>query len=66
MTQTPGAFFITRIQYGGGGDWYADPSSLPNLLEFIDNQTNIIVDPIEHRSKIGEERTLGEKKARIT
>jgi hypothetical protein len=55
MTQTPGAFFITRIQYGGGGDWYADPSSLPNLLEFIDNQTNIIVDPIEHRSKIGED-----------
>ena len=25
-------FKISRIHYSGGGDWYADPSSLPNLL----------------------------------
>ena len=26
---------IARLKYGGGGDWYADPSSIPNwLLEF--------------------------------
>ena len=24
-------FTIARIHYSGGGDWYADPSSLPNL-----------------------------------
>ena len=36
---SPGAFYITRIQYGGGGDWYSDPSSLPNLLKYI--QDNI-------------------------
>ena len=28
-------FTIARIHYSGGGDWYSDPSSLPNLLEFI-------------------------------
>ena len=22
---------IARLQYEGGGDWYANPSSLPNL-----------------------------------
>ena len=25
-----GNFSIARIQYGGGGDWYANPTSLPN------------------------------------
>ena len=28
-------FNIARIQYSGGGDWYADPSSLPNLIDFF-------------------------------
>jgi len=48
-----GAFSITRIHYGGGGDWYADPSSLPNLLEHLKNHTNVAVNPIEKRDKIG-------------
>ncbi|MBU0517658.1 DUF4159 domain-containing protein [bacterium] len=34
-------FTIARLKYDGGGDWYADPSSLPNLLEFAANQTGI-------------------------
>jgi hypothetical protein len=25
-------FQIARVKYGGGGDWYSDPTSLPNLL----------------------------------
>lgn len=25
---------IARIQYRGGGDWYNDPSSIPNLIRF--------------------------------
>ena len=49
-----GAFSITRIQYDGGGDWYSDQSSIPNLLKFIDKNTNISVDIIEKESKIGE------------
>ncbi|MFH1863134.1 MAG: DUF4159 domain-containing protein [bacterium] len=31
---------IARLKYGGGGDWYCDPTSLPNLLEFFQEQTN--------------------------
>lgn len=27
-------FRIARIQYRGGGDWYNDPTSLPNLVRF--------------------------------
>lgn len=34
---------ITRLQYDGGGDWYANPSSLPNLLEAIRERAGIPV-----------------------
>ena len=51
----PGAFSITRIHYAGGGDWYADPSSLPNLLEFVAENTNIAVNPKENQAKIGDD-----------
>tara|TARA_Y100000590_G_C15343796_1_gene872477 strand:+ start:22 stop:681 length:660 start_codon:yes stop_codon:yes gene_type:complete len=37
------SFTIARIHYGGGGDWYSDPSSLPNLLKFLRDNTNIAV-----------------------
>ncbi len=48
-------FTVARIQYGGGGDWYCDPSSLPNLLEHVSKNTNVSVSPKEARVKIGEE-----------
>jgi hypothetical protein len=34
---------ITRLRYDGGGDWYANPSSLPNLLAAIRSRTGIPV-----------------------
>lgn len=34
-------FTLARLQYGGGGDWYANPSSLPNLVEAIGKRTEI-------------------------
>ena len=36
-----GEFTIARIHYNGGGDWYADPSSLFNLLKFVNKNTSI-------------------------
>ncbi len=32
---------IGRLEYSGGGDWYANPTSLPNLLEFTREHTNL-------------------------
>ena len=32
---------IGRLQYEGGGDWYANPSSLPNLLRAIRERTEL-------------------------
>lgn len=37
----PDSVTITRLQYEGGGDWYANPSSLPNLLAAIRERTGI-------------------------
>jgi len=34
---------IARLQYEGGGDWYANPSSLPNLLAAIRERTGVSV-----------------------
>lgn len=34
---------IARLRYDGGGDWYANPSSLPNLLSAIRTRTGIPV-----------------------
>ncbi len=45
-------FHITRLKYGGGGDWYADPSSLPNLIHFIHENTNLIIEEREYRVEL--------------
>lgn len=36
-----GDFAIARVKYNGGGDWYTNPTSLPNLLSFIGQNTLI-------------------------
>lgn len=42
--QTPFNTTIARLHYAGGGDWYANPSSLPNLLDAIRDWTEIRVE----------------------
>ncbi|MFZ5625521.1 MAG: DUF4159 domain-containing protein [Gemmatimonadota bacterium] len=39
----PATMTIGRLHYAGGGDWYANPSSLPNLLEAIGSRTSLRV-----------------------
>jgi hypothetical protein len=34
---------IGRLHYEGGGDWYANPSSLPNLLAAVKSRTTLRV-----------------------
>ncbi|CAN5398534.1 DUF4159 domain-containing protein [soil metagenome] len=35
---------LARLKYGGGGDWYNDPSAEVNLLMYVRTHTNISVD----------------------
>lgn len=37
------SFTLARIEYRGGGDWYNDPSSLKNLIEFTRSQVPISI-----------------------
>ena len=39
----PALLTIGRLHYPGGGDWYANPSSLPNLLAAIRARTGLRV-----------------------
>ncbi len=45
----PTQLTIARLHYGGGGDWYANPSSLPNLLERIARDTRL---PVARREAV--------------
>lgn len=38
---------IALLKYNGGGDWYSDPTALPNLIEFCNKnlRTNIYSEP---------------------
>ncbi len=38
---------IARVKYGGGGDWYSDPSSIPNWLREFEQRTGIRTHPEE-------------------
>jgi hypothetical protein len=41
QTWSSGKFIIARVKYNGGGDWYNDPSILPNMLNFLAQNTSI-------------------------
>ncbi len=36
---------IALLKYKGGGDWYADPTALPNLARFCNNELKTNINP---------------------
>jgi len=48
-------FTIARLKYGGGGDWYGNQSSISNLLEYIQKNTDIDVNLQEARVEISDD-----------
>lgn len=51
--QSPAAddgLVLARLRYGGGGDWYNDPSSLVNLAHYLNENTRVRV--AEREAKI--------------
>ncbi len=47
MSSNPaGSYQIALLKYNGGGDWYANPTSLPNLVKFCNKElgTNLSED----------------------
>jgi hypothetical protein len=46
---------VARLQYEGG-DWYGNPSSLPNLIQAINDRTSLRVEKTEGRVTLLDER----------
>jgi hypothetical protein len=46
-------FQAARLKYGGGGDWYSNPSALPNLMDGVRERTGIVVGPEGEEAQIG-------------
>ncbi|NAY91267.1 DUF4159 domain-containing protein [Muricauda sp. JGD-17] len=36
---------IAVLKYGGGGDWYSNPTALPNLIEFCNSNIDTKIEP---------------------
>lgn len=36
---------LALLKYNGGGDWYANPTSLPNLISYCNEQLNMNINP---------------------
>jgi hypothetical protein len=36
---------IALLKYNGGGDWYSDPTALPNLIEFVNKNLDANINP---------------------
>jgi hypothetical protein len=51
ITSDESGFSIARLKYGGGGDWYSNPSSLPNLLKALKERTSVAVD-VDRESRV--------------
>lgn len=52
-------FRIARLKYGGGGDWYNDPSAEVNLLRFVRQETGIDTDPRYEFVDLSSEKLFG-------
>ena len=46
---------IARVKYHGGGDWYNDPSAIPNLCQYIKMNTNVDVSDEEAQVSLMDE-----------
>lgn len=45
MAPAPGTVKFAVLKYNGGGDWYANPSSLPNLVSYCNKNLSMNIDP---------------------
>ncbi|WP_228713641.1 DUF4159 domain-containing protein [Arundinibacter roseus] len=47
------SFKIAKLKYGGGGDWYSNKTSLPNLIKFCNSQLKMNIFPEEDIVEVG-------------
>ena len=47
------SFQIGLLKYSGGGDWYANPTSLPNLISFCNTELGTSINPEPETVEVG-------------
>lgn len=52
-TQTMAQLKIAKLKYNGGGDWYANKTALPNLIEFCNKELGMNLSPDEDNVEVG-------------
>lgn len=53
QASSSGTISLGRLQYGGGGDWYANPTSLPNLARFCNRTLGTTLKIQEEIAEVG-------------
>ena len=57
LAQKP-SFQIAKLKYNGGGDWYANKTSLPNLISFANSNLKLNIDKNEKVVEVGSQELL--------
>ena len=47
------SFKLGILKYNGGGDWYANPTALKNLIQFCNTNLNTNIDPMYDEIEVG-------------
>jgi Domain of unknown function (DUF4159) len=47
------SFEIAKLKYNGGGDWYANKTSLPNLIKFCNRELKMNINPKDEVVDVG-------------
>ncbi|MGB3618440.1 MAG: DUF4159 domain-containing protein [Catalinimonas sp.] len=45
LVAQPHSFKIAKLKYNGGGDWYANPTALPNFIDFCNQRLSMNIAP---------------------
>ena len=53
LTKSQNSYQIAILKYNGGGDWYANPTALPNLITFSNENINTNIKPKPATVEVG-------------
>ncbi|MDA3931094.1 MAG: DUF4159 domain-containing protein [Prolixibacteraceae bacterium] len=53
ISQSETTVKIALLKYKGGGDWYSNPTSLPNLIEFANANLGSNINPVPATVEVG-------------
>ena len=48
------SYKIGLLKYNGGGDWYANPTALSNLIEFCNSEIGTNINPVYDEVEVGD------------